>query len=120
MALASELAARFWKERGYPTIATSYARQAREAYSQWGAEGKVRHMDEQWPHLAELPTASQSTTYDTGPTRLDALSLVKAQQAISSEINLEKLVSTLMRVALQSAGAQRGALAAARRTTSCR
>ncbi|MFL5344519.1 MAG: AAA family ATPase [Hyalangium sp.] len=110
VALASELAARFWKERGYPTIATAYARQAREAYSQWGAEGKVRHMDEQWPHLAELPAASQNTTYDTGPTRLDTLSLVKAQQALSSEINQEKLVSTLMRVALQSAGAQRGAL----------
>jgi predicted ATPase/signal transduction histidine kinase/tRNA A-37 threonylcarbamoyl transferase component Bud32 len=110
VALASELAASFWKQRGYPTIATSYARQAREAYSQWGAEGKVRQMDEQWPHLAELPSASQNTTYDTGPTRLDALSIVKGQQALSSEINLEKLVSTLMRVALQSAGAQRGAL----------
>ena len=49
--------------------------------------------------------------YDSGPTtQLDALSLVKAQQAISSEINLQTLVSTLMRVALQSAGAQRGAL----------
>ncbi|HYH94830.1 GAF domain-containing sensor histidine kinase [Hyalangium sp.] len=40
----------------------------------------------------------------------DALSLVKAQQALSSEINLQKLVATLMSVALQSAEAQRGAL----------
>jgi signal transduction histidine kinase len=111
VALASELAARFWKERGYSTIATSYARQAREAYSQWGAEGKVLHMDEQWPRLADKSTGSPSSTFDSGPTtQLDALSLVKAQQAISSEINLQTLVSTLMRVALQSAGAQRGAL----------
>ncbi|MDY7232153.1 trifunctional serine/threonine-protein kinase/ATP-binding protein/sensor histidine kinase [Hyalangium rubrum] len=111
VAVASELAARFWKERGYPTIATSYARQAREAYSQWGAEGKVRHMDEQWPRLADLSTGRQSDTYDSGPTtQLDALSLVKAQQAISSEMHLQKLVATLMNVALQSAGAQRGAL----------
>ncbi|WP_224248534.1 trifunctional serine/threonine-protein kinase/ATP-binding protein/sensor histidine kinase [Hyalangium gracile] len=110
VALASELAARFWKERGYPTIATSYARQAREAYGQWGAEGKVRHLDEQWPHLAELPTGRQHLSYDTGPGQLDALSLVKAQQAISSEINLDRLVATLVRMALQSAGARRGAL----------
>jgi predicted ATPase/signal transduction histidine kinase/tRNA A-37 threonylcarbamoyl transferase component Bud32 len=111
VALASELAARFWKERGYSTIATSYARQAREAYSQWGAEGKVRHMDEQWPRLADKSTGGPGTTFDSGPTtQLDALSLVKAQQAISSEINLQTLVSTLMSVALQSAGAQRGAL----------
>jgi signal transduction histidine kinase len=46
----------------------------------------------------------------TGASQLDALTVVKAQQAVSREIVLDRLVATLMSVALQSAGAQRGAL----------
>ncbi|MDY7232942.1 trifunctional serine/threonine-protein kinase/ATP-binding protein/sensor histidine kinase [Hyalangium rubrum] len=111
VALASELAARFWQEHEVSFIALAYARQAREAYIQWGAQGKVRHLDEAWPDLTRLALTGQGTTsYDTGSRLLDALSVVKAQQAISSEMNLEKLVATLIRVAMESAGAQRGAL----------
>ncbi|AKJ07550.1 putative ATPase [Archangium gephyra] len=111
VAVASELASRFWKEAGIPLIALAYARQAREAYLQWGAEGKVRHLDELWPDLSRLVLGGQGTTsYDTGSKLLDALSLVKAQQALSSEMELERLVGTLMRVAMENAGAQRGAL----------
>ncbi|HYO56266.1 AAA family ATPase, partial [Archangium sp.] len=111
VALASELAARYWKDQGLTPVALSYARQAREAYRQWGAEGKVRQLDEQWPHFSSSSDGrGTTTTYDTGSSQLDALAVVKAQQAISSEILLDSLVSTLMRVALESAGAQRGAL----------
>ncbi|WNG61239.1 AAA family ATPase [Archangium gephyra] len=111
VAVASELASRFWKEAGIPLIALAYARQARDAYLQWGAEGKVRHLDEQWPDISRLVLSGQGTTsYDTGSKLLDALSLVKAQQALSSEMDLERLVGTLMRVAMENAGAQRGAL----------
>ncbi|HSP79030.1 MAG TPA: histidine kinase, partial [Myxococcaceae bacterium] len=39
--LASELAARFWRERQVPTISLTYAREARESYRTWGAHGKV-------------------------------------------------------------------------------
>ena len=109
--VASELAAQFWEDHGIALIALAYARQARDAYVQWGAEGKVRHLDAQWPQLSRLALGGQGTTsYDTGSKLLDALSVVKAQQAISSEMDLEKLVATLVRVAMESAGAQRGAL----------
>ena len=111
VAVASELAARFWKEEGIPLISMAYARQAREAYLQWGAEGKVRHLDEQWPDISRLGLSGQGTTsYDTSSKLLDVLSLVKAQQAVSSEMDLERLVGTLMQVAMENAGAQRGAL----------
>ncbi len=118
-ALACELAARFWKERGLSTTSLFFAREAREAWSQWGAEGKVRHLDEQWPLLASPSVRGQgsSTSYDTDTNHLDALTVVKAQQAISSEIVLERLVDTLMRVALETAGAQRGALLLLRQDT---
>ncbi len=111
VALASELAARFWKEQKLPFIAAAYARQAREAYVQWGAEGKVRQLDEQWHLLVGVGAGDQSSaSYDSGSRHLDALSLVKALQTISSEISLETLVPALIRVTLESAGAQRGAL----------
>src|SRR5258708_11294805 len=41
---------------------------------------------------------------------LDLATVIKVSQAISSEIVLEKLIDTLMRTALQQAGADRGAL----------
>ncbi|WP_257450234.1 trifunctional serine/threonine-protein kinase/ATP-binding protein/sensor histidine kinase [Archangium lipolyticum] len=108
--LAAELAARFWRERRVPTIALPYAREARDAYRKWGAEGKVRHLEERWPLLVASVEGLDSTSHDTSSTQLDALSVVKAQQAISGEIVLERLVTTLMEVAIENAGAQRGAL----------
>ncbi len=109
VALANELAARFWRERRVPSIAESYARKAREAWLRWGAKGKVQHLDAQWPQLATAAVAEGGVT-DTDSTRIDALTIVKAQQAISGEIVLERLTATLLRVAIENAGAQRGAL----------
>src|SRR6185503_10358732 len=70
------------------------------------------HLDEQWPSLVTPAKSGQSSSssYGTDANHLDALTVVKAQQAISSEIVLERLVDTLLRVALENAGAQRGAL----------
>ncbi|HYO64505.1 MAG TPA: ATP-binding protein, partial [Archangium sp.] len=108
-ALAAELAARFWREREISTLAEAYARKARDAYVHWGAHGKVRHLDTEWPLLTRAED-SEATSTDTSSTQLDALTLVKAQQAISGEIVLERLATTLLRVAIENAGAQRGAL----------
>ncbi|WNG15632.1 AAA family ATPase [Cystobacter fuscus] len=110
--LASELAARFCKGLGLPSLATAYIRQAREAYFQWGAHGKVHQLEELWQQLLPAPASAQDTTTEqgTGPQHVDSLAVIKAQQAISSEILLEPLVATLLRVTLESAGAQRAAL----------
>lgn len=107
VALAAELAARFSHVRGAMTAASAYAREAWLAYRQWGAEGKQRQLEVMWPRVAAPNEAGAGAL---GPSHLDVLSLVKAQQAISREIVQERLVATLMRVTLQSAGAQRGAL----------
>ncbi len=114
VALVCELAANFYRKRQAPFIAESYARQARSAYEQWGAQGKVNQLDALWPGLVTsmVPSGNATTTTTTTSEsrELDALAVVKAQQAVSSEIVLERLVFTLMRVATESAGAQRGAL----------
>jgi predicted ATPase/signal transduction histidine kinase len=109
VALVCGGAARFWRERQVPTLAEAYARKARAAYVRWGAHGKVKHLDTEWPLLASAESA-EGTDTDTNSTQLDALTLVKAQQAVSGEIVLERLATTLLRVAIENAGAQRGAL----------
>jgi predicted ATPase/signal transduction histidine kinase len=109
VAVASELAARFGRERRLPTLADCFARKAREAYLRWGARGKARQLDTQWPHLLAA-TSAEGTITDTDSTQIDAVTVVKAQQAISGEILLERLAATLVRVAIENAGAQRGAL----------
>ncbi|WP_257449336.1 trifunctional serine/threonine-protein kinase/ATP-binding protein/sensor histidine kinase [Archangium lipolyticum] len=113
--LASELAANFWRTRQAPIVAHAFAREARAAYRQWGALGKVQHLESLWPHLASAAASSSDTqdaltTSSTNSTHIDALTVVKAQQAVSSEIVLDRLVTTLLRAAIENAGAQRGAL----------
>ncbi|OJH42589.1 trifunctional serine/threonine-protein kinase/ATP-binding protein/sensor histidine kinase [Cystobacter ferrugineus] len=109
--LASELAANFWRTRQAPIVAQTFAREARAAYWQWGALGKVQQMESLWPHLSSSSsTEEERTTRGTESDRLDALTVVKAQQAVSSEIVLERLVTTLLRAAIENAGALRGAL----------
>ncbi len=110
-ALAHELAARYYLVRGFETIAYTYLRNARNCYDRWGALGKVKQLDERYPHLHEerLPTSTTSTI-DTPVRHLDVETVVKASQALSSEIVLSKLIETLMRIAVEHAGAERGLL----------
>ena len=52
-ALAYELAARFYAARGFEQFAQRYLRNARHCYLRWGADGKVRQLDQLYPHLRE-------------------------------------------------------------------
>jgi PAS domain S-box-containing protein len=111
-ALANELAARFYAARGFEQIAHLYLRNARQGYLRWGADGKVRQLDETYPYLQEareqVPTASG--TLGAAVEHLDLATVLKVSQAVSGEIVLEKLVETLLRTAIEHAGAQRGVL----------
>ncbi|OJH38802.1 hypothetical protein BON30_21485 [Cystobacter ferrugineus] len=108
--LSYELAARFYLQRGYEDFAHTYLRKARACYESWGADGKVRQLDERYPELLERPALPITATVTTRPEQLDLLSVMKASQAISGEIVLERLLETLMRVLIEQAGAQRGFL----------
>ncbi|HWO36479.1 MAG TPA: PAS domain-containing protein, partial [Candidatus Acidoferrum sp.] len=77
----------------------------------WGADGKVRRLDEVHPHLKDGETAPGPTSTIGAPVgRLDVEAVVKASQALSSEIVLNKLIEKLMRIAVEHAGAERGLL----------
>jgi signal transduction histidine kinase/GAF domain-containing protein/CheY-like chemotaxis protein len=109
--IAGELAARFYAARGFETIAQAYLRNARYCYLRWGADGKVRQLDESYPHLREeLSPTRPTTTIGASVEHLDLATVIKVSQAVSGEIVLEKLIDTLMRTALEHAGAERGLL----------
>ena len=109
--LAHELAARFYATRGVEKIAHVYLLDARRCYLQWGALGKVRQLDELYPHLQEerVPI-SRAGTVGAPVAELDIETAVKASQAVSGEIVFENLIKTLMVIAVEHAGAERGLL----------
>jgi PAS domain S-box-containing protein len=109
--LAYEVAARFYAARGFDTIAHAYLREARRCYLRWGAFGKVRQLEQLHPHLRDAPVPASSTTTIGAPVeRLDVGTVLKAAQAVSSEIVLDELIKTLLRIAVEHAGAGRGLL----------
>jgi predicted ATPase/signal transduction histidine kinase len=108
--LANELAAQFYLKRGIEKVAYSYLRAARYCYLRWGAMGKVKQLDEHYPGLAEQSSLRATTTIGTSVEQLDLATVMKASQAVSGEIVLEKLIETLMVIALEHAGAERGLL----------
>ena len=110
-ALANELAARFYAARGFEKIAHAYLRDARYCYLRWGADGKVRQLDQLYPHLREEePVPGPTSTIGAPVEHLDLATVIKVSQAVSGEIVLEKLIDTLMRTAIEHAGAERGLL----------
>ena len=114
-ALANELAARFYLARGFEKIAYLYLRDARYGYLRWGADGKVRQLDGLYPHLREeKPVVGPTSTIGAPVEHLDLATVIKVSQVVSSEIVLEKLIDTLMRTAIEHAGAERGLLILAR------
>jgi PAS domain S-box-containing protein len=110
-ALAYELAARFYAVRGFDEIAHLYLRNARYGYLRWGADGKVRQLDEMYPQLRKDELAPTPTsTIGTPVEQLDVGTVVKASQAVSGEIVPGELIKTLLRIAVEHAGAERGLL----------
>jgi PAS domain S-box-containing protein len=110
-ALAYELAGRFYAARGFDEEAHLYLRNARYCYARWGADGKVRQLDQSHPQLKhQPPVAGPTSTIGAAVEHLDLATVIKVSQAVSSEIVLEKLLDTLMRTAIEQAGAERGLL----------
>jgi PAS domain S-box-containing protein len=110
-AFVSELAAHFYAARGLDRIARAYLRDARHCYLRWGADAKVRQLEELYPDLAaDGPHPEATATIQTPVGHLDLATVIKVSEAVAGEIVLEKLIDTLMRTALAHAGAERGLL----------
>jgi len=107
-ALACETAARFYLGRGFEDIAEMYVARARDGYLRWGADGKVRQLERLYPVLTA--PERQSPAPVSPLQHLDVASVMKASQALSSEIVFARLIEQLMKIAIENAGAERGLL----------
>jgi predicted ATPase/signal transduction histidine kinase/CheY-like chemotaxis protein len=110
-ALARELAARAWHERGFATAARAYLQEAYDGYRAWGATAKLAALEARYPDLlGPRPGAAREPWTAAGSAPLDLMSVAKASQAISREIERDALLARLMHVVIEAAGARRGAL----------
>ncbi|MFB2916925.1 AAA family ATPase [Aerosakkonema funiforme] len=125
-ALACELAAEFHLGLGRQKIAKTYMTDAYYAYMRWGAVAKLKDLDSRYPDLiyrTEAPnlnlmqSSHQFSTISTATTvnnstdsMLDLATVVKATQAISGEIQLDKLLASLIKISIENAGARKGFL----------
>jgi signal transduction histidine kinase len=117
-ALAAELAARFWFAANKPDFGGLYLERALHAYEIWGALGKAQDLRVAYGlkprRSATAPSmTTPSTTLGGGGERGDALDLatvLKASQAISGEIVLERLLGKMLDIILENAGAESAVL----------
>ncbi|MBD3885142.1 PAS domain S-box protein [Phormidium tenue FACHB-886] len=127
-AIANELAAKFYLAWEREKIAQTYFTDAYYAYARWGAIAKVGDLARRYPTLltplmlAQMqsqPNPSTATTAVTTASEvitltssvsaasLDLTAVIKAAQALSGQVQLEQLLSTLIQVMLETAGAEK-------------
>ncbi len=131
-ALANDFCARFWLARGNEKIGAVYLNEAVKLYRVWGALARVKDLEGRHGHLlkpASLPAGISGTDSSTttrsrlslrssstgssslhGAGSLDLGSVLKASRALASEIRLDTLLTRLMDIVLENAGARRGFL----------
>lgn len=107
-AIANELAAHFYRTRGSGRSADAYLRHAHACYSRWGASGKVRQLESLYPQLQGREHGFGEEAPAAATLQLDALAVIKASQALSSEIAFDRLLAKLLQVVIEQAGAQKG------------
>lgn len=119
-AIANELAAKFYLERNRLKIAKIYLIDACYAYSQWGATAKVTDLENRYSELIfktaielslenEEPVinhTAKTLTIDYPTLSLDSIGILKASQALSREIVLEKLLAQLLKILIENSGAE--------------
>ncbi len=120
-ALACELAARFWREKGNDDYVRLYVRKAHYSYQRWGARAKTLDLEKKYPDLLaqasqreDRSTVRSTSPYDTysdsGSRLIDLNSVLKASQAISGEIEHSSLLRRIMTLVMENAGAEKAFL----------
>ncbi len=109
-ALGYELAARFYLSRNMRKAARTYLSEALALYTQWGAKAKCEQLRGTYPKFLLSDPFKPDGSATLAETQLDRRSIVKASQAISSEVRLDRLLEKLIAIAVENAGADKGAL----------
>ncbi|MDZ8256834.1 ATP-binding sensor histidine kinase [Nostoc sp. ChiQUE01b] len=127
-ALANELAAKFYLNWDKEKVAAGYMQEAYYCYTRWGAKAKVADLEIRYPQLLapilqqtrspfstnetiftweSATSTSFATSSSTVSVALDLATILKASQTISGVIELEKLLSSLLLIVIENAGADK-------------
>ncbi|MEH1869681.1 MAG: AAA family ATPase [Nostoc sp.] len=128
-ALANELAGKFCLEWRKQKFAAGYIQEAYYCYEKWGAKAKIADLERRYPQLlapilqqthtpfstrdtifslANVTSISSSTSHSSNVSvALDLAAILKASHTISGEIEFEKLLSSLLEIVIENAGADK-------------
>ncbi|MDZ8093747.1 MAG: AAA family ATPase [Nostoc sp. DedQUE05] len=128
-ALANELAGKFYFNWGKEKLAQAYMQQAYYSYARWGAKAKVADLERRYPQLlapilqhthtpfstsetifslaSVTPTNSGTSHSSSVSVALDLAAILKASHTLSGEIEFEKLLSSLLEIVIENAGADK-------------
>ncbi|HLO48478.1 MAG TPA: AAA family ATPase, partial [Kamptonema sp.] len=126
--LANELGAKFYLGWGKDKVAAGYMQEAYYCYSRWGARAKVADLEKHYTQLlapilqqsrsllstnetiislGTVTSTSSGTSSSSVSNTLDLKAILKASQTISGEIKLSKLLSSLLSIIIENAGADK-------------
>ncbi|HNC01140.1 MAG TPA: adenylate/guanylate cyclase domain-containing protein, partial [Leptospiraceae bacterium] len=126
-ALAWELGGKYYSGKN-EILAEMFLQKAYTCYMKWGAFAKTKNLETLYPgyirslkgsqpyrdtSISKTHSMRKSTMLVTSSNRMDSLdinSILKASQALSSEIELPILITRLMRLMAENAGAEKGYL----------
>ncbi len=113
-ALAYELAAEFYLTHSRWEIAGTYLIKAHSCYSNCQTWAKVKDLEERYPqffaqHASRITTTTSGKDTKTAAA-LDLTSILKASQALAGEIVLDNLLTKMLNIIIENAGAEIGYL----------
>ncbi|WP_419661431.1 PAS domain S-box protein [Desulfosarcina variabilis] len=122
-ALANERLGQFWLDRGREELGRVHLRKAQKLYSLWGAKAKVNQLQVDYGPLLGTSQGRSKASSSTVLTEsilhactssrsesdgwLDIGSLLKANQSLSQTVQLTELMTEMINIVLENAGAQR-------------
>ncbi|MFJ7565608.1 AAA family ATPase [Herminiimonas sp. NPDC097707] len=115
-ALSHELAGKFYLAQSKETNARMHLEQAHAGYEEWGGFAKALQLEAAYPALLTRVMARKRVgnrgLAEAHERQVDIQTVIRASQALSGEIQIDKLLAKLMNLLIENAGAQKGALLA--------
>lgn len=119
-AIANEWIAVIWERRGEEAYARLHLTDAKYSYGKWGCKNKADQLpvasSKQKNRIFETDQnivkseikQTMLSSQSSSANQFDLVSVIKASQAISSEIQLGNLLETMMKILFENAGAESG------------
>ena len=113
-ALANELAGKYYLQNGNEREAKTFLNKAKKLYTMWGAIRKVKDLEDKYDFHALMttdgPGKKLNVMKEYNVDGIDFLTMLKASQAISGEIEVNELIDKYLNIAIENTGAQIGSI----------